>query len=119
MDPFGMKLLRRGDIYLVNFKPDGREGEAAQIHPAIVVSNNHVNAQAVLIQVMPVSSNLDRVFRSDVLLPNQRTGLEFDSRAQVEMTREVHVSRLIKSLGFVPNDLMRTIDDRIRDHFNV
>ncbi len=53
-----MKLLRRGDIYPVNFRPDGREGEAAQIHPAVIVSNNQVNAQAVLIQVMPVSSNL-------------------------------------------------------------
>ncbi len=119
MNPGGMKLLRRGDIYLVNFRPDGREGEAAQIHPAIIVSNNQVNAQAVLIQVMPISSNLERIFRSDVILPNQRTELEFDSRAQVEMTRAIHVSRLIKPLGFVPNDLMQTIDDRIRDHFNV
>ncbi len=114
-----MKLLRRGDIYLVNFRPDGREGEAAQIHPAIVVSNNQVNAQAMIVQVMPLSSNLERIFRTDVILPNQRTGLDFDSRAQVEMTRAVNASRLIKPLGFVPNDLMQMIDDRIRDHFDV
>jgi mRNA interferase MazF len=114
-----MKLLRRGDIYLVNFRPDGREGEAAQIHPAILVSNNRVNAQAVIVQVMPLSSNLERIFRTDVILPNQRTGLDFNSRAQVEMTRAVHTSRLIKQLGFVPDDLMQIIDDRIRDHFDV
>ncbi len=114
-----MKLLRRGDIYLVNFMPDGRKGEAAQIHPAILVSNNHVNAQAILVQVMPLSSNLERIFRTDVILPNQRTGLDFDSRAQVEMTRAVHTVRLLKQLGFVPNDLMQIIDDRIRDHFDV
>ncbi len=114
-----IRLLRRGDIYLVNFRPDGREGEVAQIHPAILVSNNQVNAQAVVVQVMPLSSNLERIFRTDVVLPNQRTGLDFDSRAQVEMTRAVHTSRLIKPLGFVPNDLMQIIDDRIRDHFDV
>ena len=114
-----MRLLRRADIYLVDFKPDGREGEAAQIHPAIIVSHNRINAHAITVQVMPVSSNLERIFRSDVLLSNQRTGLNFDSRAQVEMTRAVHVSRLIKPLGFVPDDLMQIINDRLRDYFDL
>lgn len=114
-----MKLIRRGDIYLINIKPDGREGEAAQVHPGVIVSNNRVNANSDLVQASPITSNIERIFRSDVFLPNQRTNLEFDSRVQIEMTRAVHVSRLIKRLGFVPEDLMETINDRLRDHFDL
>ncbi len=114
-----MKLIRRGDIFLVNFKPDGREGEAAQIHPAVIVSNNRVNANSELLQAAPITSNVERIFRSDVFLPKQRTNLDFDSRAQIEMTRAIHVSRLLKRLGFVPEDLMEKINDRLRDHFDL
>ena len=63
-----MKLIRRGDIWLVNFLPDGREGEAGQTHPGVVVSNNAANANAVLLMV--VLGNVSRIYMTDVLLPN-------------------------------------------------
>jgi mRNA interferase MazF len=111
-----MALIRRGDIWLVNYRPDGRTGEAGQIHPGVVVSNNQVNLNTDVLMVVPVTSNVDRIYVVDVLLPNQRTGLDKDSKAQIEATRAVHVSRLIKNLGFVPPDLMLEIDEKLRIH---
>lgn len=111
-----MKLIRRGDIWLINYRPDGREGEAAQTHPGIVVSNNANNAQAHLLMTVPLTSNVERMYVTNVLLPNQRTGLDHDSKAQVEAMRATHASRLIKRLGHVPDDLMLEIDGKLRLH---
>lgn len=114
-----MKLIRRGDIWLINYRPDGREGEAAQTHPGIVVSNNANNAQAHLLMTVPLTSNVERMYVTNVLLPNQRTGLDHDSKAQVEAMRATHASRLIKRLGHVPDDLMLEIDGKLRLHIGV
>jgi mRNA interferase MazF len=111
-----MALIRRGDIWLVNYRPDGRTGEAGQIHPGVIVTNNNVNFSTEVLMVVPITSSVDRLFITDVLLPNQRSGLDKDSKAQIEATRAVHVSRLIKSLGFVPADLMLEIDEKLRIH---
>lgn len=114
-----MKLIRRGNIWLINYHPDGREGEAAQTHPGIVVSNNANNDRAQLLQTVPLTSNVERVYVSQLILPNQRTGLDNDSKAQIEAARATHVSRLIKRLGHVPDDLMTELDAKLRMHFGL
>ena len=114
-----MKLVRRGDIWLINFRPDGREGEAGQTHPGVVVSNNAANANAVLLMVVPLTSNISRLYVTDVLLPNQRTGLDHDSKAQIEAMRATNVSRLLERLGHVPDDLMAQVDAKLRMHLGV
>ena len=112
-------LIRRGDVWLVNFRPDGREGEAGQTHPAVVVTNNTANAKTHLLMTIPLTSNVSRLFITDVLLPNQRTDLEHDSKAQVEAMRSTHASRFIKRIGFVPDDLMLEIENKIRMHLGL
>lgn len=114
-----MKLIRRGDIWLINYRPDGREGEAAQTHPGIVVSNNANNAGAQLVMTVPLTSNVERVYVTNVVLPNQRTDLDHDSKAQIEALRATHVSRLIKRIGWVPEDLMGDIDAKLRMHLGL
>lgn len=114
-----MKLIRRGDIWLINYRPDGREGEAAQTHPGIVVTNNAANVNTHLLMTVPLTSNVERLYITNVLLPNQRTGLDHDSKAQVEATRATHVSRLIKRLGHVPDDLMAEVDGKLRVHLGL
>lgn len=114
-----MRLIRRGDIWLINDRPDGREGEAAQTHPGIVVTNNAANANTHLLMTVPLTSNVERLYVTNVLLPNQRTGLDHDSKAQVEATRATHVSRLIKRLGHVPDDLMAELDEKLRVHLGL
>lgn len=114
-----MKLIRRGDIWLINYRPDGREGEAGQTHPGIIVSNNANNASAHLLMTVPLTSNVERVYVTNLVLPNQRTGLDHDSKAQVEAMRAAHSSCLIKRLGHVADDLMAELDAKIRMHLGL
>ena len=108
-------LLRRGDIVLTDFTP-ARSAEANYVRPAIVVSNNNVNAFAPAVTVVPLTSNVDAIYASQVLLPLQRTGLDRDSKAQIELLRHINLGRISKTLGVMPPDLMRGVDQRLREH---
>lgn len=111
-------LIRRADIILTDFSP-GREGEADRLHPAIIVSNNKVNAAHFVFVVVPMTSNLDRIYEFDVLLPSHQTELNKDSKAQVNLIRHVSDTRLRQRLGFVPDDLMLELDERILEHLGL
>lgn len=115
--------MRRGDIYLVDLEPV-RGAESNKRRPAVIVSNDAANQTAVrlgrgVITVIPVTSNLERVYPFQVLLPAAATGLSRDSKAQAEQIRSIAVGRLGDRLGAVPNALMLDIEDALRLHLGL
>jgi mRNA interferase MazF len=111
-------LIRRADVILTDFSP-ARAGEADRLHPAVIVSNNKVNAAHFVFVVVPMTSNLERLYEFDLLLPAHRTELNKDSKAQINLIRHVSDTRLRKRLGFVPDDLMLELDERILEHLGL
>jgi mRNA interferase MazF len=116
-------MIRRGDIHSVDLDP-ARGSEANKRRPAVVVSNDAANATAGrlgrgVITVVPVTSNVDRVFPFQVLLPAARTGLDRDSKAQAEQVRSIAVERLGHRLGAVPQAVMLDIDEALRLHLGL
>jgi len=115
--------MRRGDIYLVDLEPV-RGAESNKRRPAVIVSNdaaNHV-AQRLgrgVVTVIPVTSNVERVYPFQVLLPAAATGLSRDSKAQAEQVRSIAVGRLGDRLGAVPGALMLEIEDALRLHLGL
>lgn len=66
-----------------------RGSEAKKCRPAVLVSNDRANTMAErlgrgVVTVVPVTSNVDRVFPFQVLLPAAETGLRLGSKAQGE-----------------------------------
>jgi len=112
-------VLRRGAVVLVSFDP-ATGSEAAKVRPAVIVSNNTANAAAAraagVVTVVPLSSNVERVYPFQVLLPAAATGLSRDSKAQAEQLRSVSVSRIQGPAGWLTTDLMRELDDAVRLH---
>jgi len=111
---------RRGDIHFVDLDPHGG-GEAHKRRPAIIVSNDAANATARrlgrgVITVIPVTSNVERVYAFQVLLPSGETGLDRDSKAQAEQIRSIAVERVGDRLGVVPDAIMLDIDEALRLH---
>ena len=101
-----------------------RGSEANKRQPAIIVTNEHANAAAArlgrgLVTVVPVTSNLTRVFPFQVLLPAQSTGLRVDSKAQCEQVRAVSVERLGPALGQLPASIMGEVDAALRLHLQL
>ena len=108
-------MLRRGDIVLVDFAP-ARAAEVNFTRPAVIVTNNEANAHAPVILVVPLTSNLERVYPSELVVPLKRTGLDRDSKVQVQLMRHVSVERVLKLLGYLPEDLMLELDLKFLEH---
>jgi mRNA interferase MazF len=116
-------VIRRGDIHLVDLDP-ARGSEANKRRPAVVVSNDVANATAGrlgrgVITVVPVTSNVDRVYPFQVLLPAADTGLDRDSKAQAEQIRSIAVERVGDRLGVLPNPVMLDVEEAIRLHLGL
>jgi mRNA interferase MazF len=110
--------MRRGEIVSINFDP-ARGSEANKIRPAVIVSNDAANATATrlgrgVITVVPVTSNITRIYPFQVLLPAHETGLPRDSKAQAEQIRSVSVERVGALLGQLPAALISELDRALR-----
>jgi mRNA interferase MazF len=115
--------MLRGEIRLVDLDPV-RGGEANKRRPAVIVSNDRANAVAArlgrgVVTVVPVTSNTDRIFPFQALLPAAATGLRQDSKAQAEQVRSIAVERLGAVLGRTPVDVMAQLDDALRLHLQL
>jgi mRNA interferase MazF len=115
--------MRRGEIVSVSFDP-AQGSEAAKTRPAVVVSNDAANATATrigrgVITVVPVTSNVTRIYPFQVLLPARQTGLPRDSKAQAEQIRSVAVARVGERLGQLPAALITEIDRALRVHLSL
>ena len=116
-------MIRRGDILSVDLDP-ARGSEANKRRPAVIVSNDAANATAGrlgrgVLTVVPVTSNIERVYPFQVLLPAVETGLDRDSKAQAEQILSVAVDRVGDRLGVVPNAIMMDIDEALRLHLGL
>jgi mRNA interferase MazF len=112
--------MRRGDVVLVDFEP-ARGSEANKRRPAVVVSNDGANVMAErrgrgVVTVVPLSSNVARVFAFQLALPAEISGLKKDSKAQAEQVRAVDVERVLATVGRLPAAELSELDDRLRLH---
>jgi mRNA interferase MazF len=115
--------MRRGDIHLIDLDPV-RGAEADKRRPAIIVSNDAANSVASrfgrgVVTVVPLTSNVSRVYPFQVLLPATRTGLTADSKAQAEQVRSVAIERVGDRLGLVTYALMHELDEALRLHLDL
>lgn len=115
--------MLRGEIRLVDLDPV-RGSEANKRRPAVIVSNDRANSMAArlgrgVVTVVPVTSNIERVFAFQALLPAAATGLRQDSKAQTEQVRSIAVERLGAVLGRAPANIMSRLDDALRLHLQL
>jgi len=113
-------VIRRGEVYAVDLEPV-RGSASNKLRPVVVVSNDTANATAArlgrgVITVVPLTSNVDRLYPFQVLLPALVSGLPQDTKAQAEQVRAIAVDRVGTRLGEVPDALMQQVDDALRLH---
>jgi len=87
----------------------------------VIVSHDGANSTAERLgrraaTVVPATSNIERVYPFQVLLPASQTGLDRDSKAQVEQVRSVAVERIGARVGVVPPELLVSLDEALRLH---
>lgn len=115
--------MLRGEIWQVELDP-ARGGEANKARPAVVVSNDRANATATrlgrgVVTVVPVTSNVTKVYPFQVFLPAATTGLPVDSKAQAEQIRSVATERLRRRIGRISPTELVELDQALRLHLEL
>jgi len=101
-----------------------RGSEASKRRPAVIVSNDGANTTAARLQrgvitVVPVTSNVARIYPFQVMLPAAQCGLPRDSKAQAEQVRSIAVERVGRRVGQLPSSLVSDLEDALRLHLGL
>lgn len=115
--------MRRGDVFLVDLEPV-RGVEANKRRPAVIVTNDEANNTTRrlgrgAVTVVPITSNVSRVYPFQVFLPAAETGLSGDSKAQAEQVRSVDVARIGPRLGSLSLHLLEQLGAALRLHLDL
>ena len=101
--------MRRGEVWWINFDPSVG-GEIRKTRPAVIVSNNAANEHLNRVQVVPLTSSVDRVYPSEALV-NIR-GKE--SKAMADQITTVSKLRLYDREAVLTAADMRRVERAIR-----
>jgi mRNA interferase MazF len=108
--------MLRGDVYYANLDPS-QGAETQKTRPIVIVSNNAANRASALVTVLPITSNVARIYPFEVKLAAKDTGLGKDSKAMAQQVRTLDKGRLgLHAAGQVPAILMVKIDAALRLH---
>ena len=115
--------MLRGEIRLINLDP-AVSGEGAKVRPAVVVSNDALNRVAMslghgVITVVPITSNMKKIYPFEVALNKTTTGLRVNSKAQAEQIRAVSIARIGKRIGALSSELQDQLDVALRLHLDL
>lgn len=76
-------MIKRGDIYMVNLgKVNGRSHVQKAMRPVLVISNNYTNCFSGIVNVIPISSKINKKCPSHVKINGY--GLDRESILMVE-----------------------------------
>ena len=111
-------LIKRGEIYWVNLDPTVG-AEIRKTRPAVVVSNDINNVHAQTVTVLPIASNVAKVYPFEVLIKAGACGNKDDCKAKANQVRTVDKRRLGNLMGLLPPEALAAIDAALRLHLDL
>lgn len=111
--------MRRGEIYYADLSPTVGS-EIRKRRPVLIVSNDANNRAADTVTVLPITSNVSRIYPFEVMLTSRESGLPRPSKAQAQQIRTIAKERLEgDAMGRVSGILMRKAEDAMRLHLGL
>ncbi|MFH1245562.1 MAG: type II toxin-antitoxin system PemK/MazF family toxin, partial [Candidatus Omnitrophota bacterium] len=84
-----------------------------------IISNNINNQVAQTVTVIPLTSNIEKVYPFETLLLSQESGLPKDSKAKCNQIRTIDKKRLIESIGKVSLEKLKEVEGSLLIHLGM
>lgn len=108
--------MKRGEIYLANLSP-AVGSEMDKRRPVLIVSNDANNNAANVVTILPITSNVSRVYPFEVLLQPEDSGLSKPSKVQAQQIRTISKQRILgDAVGSLSIELMELINAALKLH---
>jgi mRNA interferase MazF len=106
--------MRRGEVYDADFEPV-QGSEQGGTRPAIIVSNDAINASSQVVLVVPCTTYRPprRIYRSQVLIIAPDGGFDRDSIALGEQVRALAKTRLLRKRGMLSESAVVQLDSAL------
>ncbi len=112
-------MMKRGDIFFADLDPT-LGGEIKKRRPVLVVSNDANNRASTTVTVIPLTSNVTKIYPFEVLLPVKESGLAKPSKAQCQQVRTISKLRFTgKRVGVIHHRTMEKIENALRLHLDL
>ena len=104
-----MILVKRGEVWWVDFNPS-IGGEIQKTRPAVIISNDFANEISNRVQVIPLTSNIDKCYPCEAyVLINDK-----QSKAMADQIMTVSKQRLKSKIGLILDSEMQLIERALK-----
>jgi len=111
--------MKRGDIFFADLDPTVGS-EIRKKRPVLIVSNNANNKMASTVTIVPLTSNIKKVYPFEVLMMAAKTSLSKDSKAQCHQVRTISKLRIQgKKSGVASGQVMSKVDAALKLHLDL